>query len=56
MVSPDQNHLLFAPSASYAPPPSRLPTALNNNKTPAPLLPNPANPSSPFLFTYSRKR
>lgn len=79
MVSPDQNHLLFAPpppAPSTGPPPppphpsSRLPTALNNNKTAShPHLPtgpaapggNNSNSSSnnnnppPFLFTYSRK-
>lgn len=60
MVSPDQqqNHLLFSP------PTTRLPTAaLNNNKTLPPSSPHhlaaapphPANSTSPFLFTYSRK-
>lgn len=63
MVSPadQQNHLLFSPATtSYrqpisSSPPSRLPTAalLNNNKNPA----TPHHPNtSPFLFTYSRKR
>jgi len=45
LVSPDPQHFLFSPTASYRT--SRLPSPTNNNKT---------GKSSPFLLQYSRKR
>jgi len=45
LVSPDPDHTLFSPPASYRT--SRLPSATNNNKTAKP---------PPYLVQYSRKR